>query len=54
MDGVTWRKNVDKMKAAIRLNNGKYIAKPLKYFVFKDEKAGKERNDREKRGKTSK
>ena len=43
VDGVTWRKNADKMKAAISLNNGKYIAKPLKYFIFKDEKAGKER-----------
>ena len=31
------------MRAAIRLNNGKYIAKPLKYFNFKDEKANKER-----------
>ena len=43
VDGITWRKNADKMKAAIGLNNGKYIAKPLKYFTFKDEKAGKER-----------
>ena len=43
VDGVTLRKNADKMRATIRLNNGKYIAKPLKYFTFKDEKAGKER-----------
>lgn len=31
------------MKAAVNLNNGSYNPKPLKYFIFKDNKTGKER-----------
>lgn len=44
VDGVTWRKDSEKMRAAILLNNMEYKAKPLKYFVFKDTKSGKERS----------
>lgn len=45
IDKVTWRKDSDKMRAAILLNNniGEYKAKPLKQFIFKDKKSGKER-----------
>ncbi len=44
VDGIVWRKDSDKMRAAILLNNMEYKAKPLKYFVFKDTKTGKERS----------
>lgn len=44
VDGVIWRKNSDKMKAAILLNNVKYEAKPLKFFEFNDLKSGKIRS----------
>ena len=43
VDGVTWRKDSDKMRAAISLNNGNFKAMPLKQFIFKDKKTLKER-----------
>lgn len=44
VDGIVWRKDCDKMRGAILLNNGEYKASPLKYFVFQDTKTGKERS----------
>lgn len=44
VDGIIWRKDSDKMRGAILLNNVKYKAQPLKYFVFTDTKTGKERS----------
>ncbi len=43
VDKVVWRRDSDKMKAAISLNNGLYKAKPLRQFMLKDLKSGKER-----------
>lgn len=43
IDNVVWRTDSDKMRAAITLTNDNYKAKPLKQFIFKDVKAGKER-----------
>ena len=43
IDGIVWRRDSDKMKAVVLLNNGGYRASPLKQFVFTDSKANKER-----------
>lgn len=43
IDGVVWRRDSDKMKAAISLNKGEYKAKPLKQFIFTDKKSSKQR-----------
>lgn len=43
IDKVMWRKDSDKMRASIMLNNGEYKAKPLKQFILKDPKTYKER-----------
>lgn len=43
IDGVVWRKDSDKMRAVIELNNGKYQAQPLKQFILKDKKSSRER-----------
>ena len=43
IDKVVWRKDYEKMRASITLNNGEYKAKPLKQFIFKDKKSYKER-----------
>lgn len=44
VDGIVWRKDSEKMRGAILLNNMEYKANPLKYFVFQDTKTGKERS----------
>lgn len=44
VDGVVWRKDSEKMRGAILLNNMEYKAQPLKYFVFEDTKTGKTRS----------
>lgn len=46
IDGVVWRKDSDKMRAAINLNNGNYKSSPLKQFIFTDKKSSKERQVR--------
>lgn len=43
IDGVIWRKDSDKMKAAMNLNTGTYQASPLRQFIFKDQKSSKQR-----------
>lgn len=43
IDKVVWRRDSDKMRASILLNEGDYKASPLKQFIFKDQKTYKER-----------
>lgn len=43
IDGISWRKDSEKMKAVINLNNGNYKAKPMKQFIFIDNKSSKKR-----------
>ena len=45
VDGIVWRKDSDKMRAAICLHNynEEYKAKPLKHYVFRDLKSNKDR-----------
>ena len=46
IDKIVWRKDSDKMRGAIILNNGEYKASPLKQFIFTDKKSSKERQIR--------
>jgi RNA-directed DNA polymerase len=43
IDGIKWRTDADKMKAAISLTCDKYEAMPLKNFVLKDKKSNRSR-----------
>ena len=43
VDKIVWRKDSEKMRACISLNNGEYHAKPLKQFILRDLTTGKER-----------
>lgn len=44
VDGVRWKTDYDKMKAVYDLEIEDYKASPLRNFVLKDKKSGKERN----------
>ena len=43
IDGVKWRKDEDKMKAAILLNSRRYESTPLRRIVIQDKRGFKER-----------
>lgn len=44
IDGIRWRTDYDKMKAVYDLEIENYKAMPLRNFVLKDKKTGRERN----------
>ena len=44
IDGVRWRNSADKMRAAYSLSSENYKAMPLRNFILKDKKTGRERS----------